>query len=161
MRLYFGLIIVALGFAAVSGAAMAWDGSYFLFKILDLQAPVPPHGHLVNIPLHGLVLLVNRFTSDLSLLQTVFGLVYAAIPFIALTLSWWVVRGYAEPLFIWVVLGVGFGTLPGQLCFVSEALFAILLFWPIMRLLHTFGDSDELKQNCHWRVAGGKLENPC
>ena len=33
---------------------------------------------------------------------------------------------------MWVALGVGFGTLPGQLCFVCEALFAILLFWPIM-----------------------------
>jgi hypothetical protein len=79
----------------------------------------------------------------------------------ALALSRWVVCGYAELLFIWVALGVGFGTLPGQLYFVSEALFAILLFWPIMRLLRTFGDSGELKQNCHWRVAGGKLENPC
>jgi hypothetical protein len=132
MRFYFGLIIAALGFAAVSGAAMAWDGSYMLFKILDLQSPVPAHGRLVNVPFHWMVLLANRFTSDLSILQTVFALVYAAIPFMALALSWWVVRGYAEPLFIWVALGVGFGTLPGQLGFVNEALFAILLFWPIM-----------------------------
>jgi hypothetical protein len=120
MRLYFGLIIAALGFAAVSGATMSWDVSYILFKILDLQSPFLPHGRLVNIPLHWIVLLVNRFTSDLSVLQTVFGLVYAAIPFMALALSWWVVRGYAEPLFIWVALGVGFGTLPGQLCFACE-----------------------------------------
>jgi hypothetical protein len=132
MRLYFGLIIAALGFAAVSGTAMSWDVSYILFKILDLQSPFLPHGRLVNIPLHWMVLLVNRFTSDLSILQTVFGLVYAVIPFIVLALSWWVVHGYAEPLFIWVALGVGFGTLPGQLCFACEAIFAILLFWPII-----------------------------
>jgi len=132
MRLYFGLIIAALGFAAVSGAAMAWDGSYILFKILDLQSPFLPHDRLVNIPLHGLVLLVNRFTNDLNILQTVFGLAYASIPLVALALSWWVVRGHAEPLFIWVALGIGFGTLPGQLCFACEALFAILLFWPIL-----------------------------
>jgi hypothetical protein len=37
-------------------------------------------------------------------------------------------RRAALPLFIWVALGVGFGTLPGQLCFACEALFAILLF---------------------------------
>jgi hypothetical protein len=124
--------IRGLRLSAVSGAAMAWDGSYFLFKIVDLQSPVPPHGRLVNIPFHWMVLLANRFTSDLSVLQTVFGLVDAAIPFMALALSWWVVRGYAEPLFIWVALGVGFGTLAWQLGFVNEALFAILLFWPIM-----------------------------
>jgi hypothetical protein len=132
MRLYFGLIIAALGFAAVSGATMSWDVSYILFKILDLQSPFLPHGRLINIPFHWVVLLVNRFTSDLTVLQTVFGLVYATIPFMALALSWWVVRGYAEPLFVWVALGVGFGTLPGQLCFACEALFAILLVWPIM-----------------------------
>jgi hypothetical protein len=55
MRFYFGLIIAALGFAAVSGAAMAWDGSYMLFKILDLQSPVPAHGRLVNVPFHWMV----------------------------------------------------------------------------------------------------------
>lgn len=103
-----------------------------MFKIVDLQSPVPAHDRLVNIPLHWMVLLANRFTSDRSVLQTVYGLVYAAIPFMALALSWWVVHGYAEPLFIWVALGVGFGTLPGQLCFACEALFAILLFWPII-----------------------------
>jgi hypothetical protein len=66
MGLYFGLIIVALGFAAVSGAAMAWDGSHFLFKTLDLQAPVPPHGCLVNIPLHWLVLVGCPLSFDFA-----------------------------------------------------------------------------------------------
>src|SRR5918996_5328954 len=105
MRLYFGLMIVPLIFAAVSGAAMSWDGSYVLFKILDLQSPFPAHGRFVNIPLHWIVLLASRLTSDLTILQMVFGLVYASIPFLALVISWWVVRGHAETLFIWAALG--------------------------------------------------------
>jgi hypothetical protein len=137
MKLYFGLIIAALGFTAVSGAAMAWDGSYVLFKILDLQSPFLPHNRVVNIPLHWMVLLTSRFTSDMSILQIVFGLVHAAIPLIALALSWWIVRGYAEPLFIWAALGVGVGTLPGQLCFACEAISAISLFWPVVLAILT------------------------
>jgi hypothetical protein len=76
VRFYFGLIGAALGFAAVSGAAMAWDGSYILFKILDLQSPMVAHDRFVNIPLHWIVLLANRLTDDLIILQMVFGLVY-------------------------------------------------------------------------------------
>jgi hypothetical protein len=30
-----------------------------------------------------------------------------------------------------------------------------------IRLIRTFGDSGSLEQNCHWRVGGGTLENPC
>jgi hypothetical protein len=137
MRLYFGLMIVPLVFAAVSGAAMSWDGSYILFKILDLQSPFPAHGRFVNIPLHWIVLLASRLTSDLTILQMVFGLVYASIPFLALAISWWVVRGHAETLFIWAALGIGLGTLPGQFCFVCEAIYAIFLFWPIILAILT------------------------
>jgi hypothetical protein len=137
MRLYFGLITAALSFAVVSGAAMAWDGSYILFKILDLQSPFLPHNRLVNIPLHWIVLLTSRLTNDLSILQMVFGAAHAVIPLAALAISWWIVRGYAEPLFIWAALGIGFGTLPAQLCFACEAVSALLLFWPVILAILT------------------------
>src|ERR671930_1145868 len=133
MRLYFGLTIVALGFMAVYGRAVSWDGSYVLFKVLDLQSPyVLAHTRLINIPLLWMVLFINRFTSDSSILQIVYGLVYAVIPFVALAISCWVVRGYAQALFLWAALGVGLGTLPGQFCLVCEAISAISLFWPII-----------------------------
>jgi hypothetical protein len=133
MRLYFGLTIVALGFTAVCGGAVSWDGSYVLFKVLDLQSPyVLAHTRLINIPFLWMVLFINCFTSDSSVLQIVYGLVYAVIPFVALAISWWVVRGYAQALFIWAALGVGLGTLPGQFCLVCEEISAISLFWPII-----------------------------
>jgi hypothetical protein len=132
MRLYFGLTIVALGFAGISGAPLSWDGSYILFKILDLQSSIPAHDRFINIPLHWVVLFVSHFTNDLSILQMVFGLVYAAIPLMVLVMSWWVVRGHAETLFIWAALGIGLGTLPGQFCFICEAILAVLLFWPVI-----------------------------
>jgi hypothetical protein len=132
VRLYFGLISAALGFAAASGAAMSWDGSYILFKILDLQSAIPVHNRFVNVPLHWIILFTARFTTDLNILQMVFGLVYAAVPLMALVLSWWVVRGHAETLFIWAALGIGLGTLPGQFCFICESILAIFLFWPVI-----------------------------
>jgi hypothetical protein len=137
VRIYFALIGAALGFATVSGAAMAWDGSYILFKILDLQSPIPAHNRFVNIPFHWTVLLASRLTSDLTILQMVFGFIYALIPFVALALSWWIVRDQAEVLFIWAALGIGLGTLPGQFCFICEATYVIFLFWPIILAILT------------------------
>jgi hypothetical protein len=138
MRLYFGLISVALGYTAVSGGALSWDGSYVLFKMLDTQSPFVAHNRVVNVPLHWIVLLVNRYTSDVSILQMVFGLVYAVIPLGALALSWWIVRHEAPSLFIWAALGVGVGTLPGQFCLICEAMTAVSLFWPMMLAILTY-----------------------
>src|ERR1700754_3837231 len=128
---YFLLAGVGLFVAAFSGAALAWDGSVYLFQLLDDQRPFVPHYRLINIVLQAPVLILSMLTGDLAVLRAAFGLVYASIPLLALAASWWVVRQFAPELFVWAALGIGFGMLPGQFNFVAEALLSVLLFWPL------------------------------
>lgn len=119
-------------FAAICGAPLSWDGSYVLFRMLDSGAPVLHYNRLTSAPLHGIVLLIARVTSDVAVLRVVFGLVYAAIPLAALGLSWWVLKDGARSLFIWPAMGIALGTLPGQFYFISDAMIAMQLSWPVM-----------------------------
>jgi probable F420-dependent oxidoreductase len=132
MRLPLLYLTPALLVAAVSGAALSWDGSYFLASILDRQAPYVLHSRMSVAPLHGIVILASQFTGDLFWLQTLFGLLYASVPVVALTLSWLVVRQTRPGLFVWPAVGIGLVTLPGQFFFVSEANMAVQLFWPAL-----------------------------
>lgn len=111
---------------------MSWDGSYFLFEILDSQTPFVPRGRWIHFPLQWLFLLTNRFTSDLTILRTTFGLIYVAIPLVALMMSWLLLRHKRQQLFVWAAFGIGVGTLPGQFFFTTESTMAIQLFWPLL-----------------------------
>ena len=132
MRLYFGLIGVALLIAALSGAALSWDGSYYLFKVLDTGRPFAPPNRYAGYVLHQIVLAVRSATDDMTVLQTVFGLTYTAIPLAALAGSWWVVRRQAPALFVWPAFSIGLGVLPGLFYFVGEGIQVVALFWPIL-----------------------------
>ena len=136
-HLYIGLVALALCFAAVCGAALSWDGSGYLFETLDKQVPFTTHLRLISVPLQLPVLLVSRITDNPTVLQTVFGLPYVAVPLLALAASWWVVGEQARSLFVWPVLGIGVGTLAGQFNFTSEANVALQLFWPVLLALLT------------------------
>jgi hypothetical protein len=129
---FFGLIAVGLAFAVCCGAALSWDGSLYLLQVLDAQAPFVANGRLITWLLHWPVVVASWFTDDLSRLQLFFGLMYAAIPLLALATSWWVVRGRAPQLFVWAALGIGLGTLPGQFFFVAEATLTVQLMWPVL-----------------------------
>ncbi|RIK39971.1 MAG: hypothetical protein DCC55_16490 [Chloroflexi bacterium] len=137
MKAYFNLTAIGLFIAAFCGAALSWDGATYLFHLLDEQRPFIPNHRLINIPLQWPVLVSSRFTSDITVLRTIFGLSYVTVPLVALALSWWVVRHQARSLFVWAALGVGFATLPGQFLLVSEANIAIQLFWPIVLAILT------------------------
>lgn len=132
MRLYFGLVGAAALIAALSGAALSWDGSYYLFKLLDTGRPFIPPNRYANIPLHEFVLLVRAVTDDMTILQAVFALLYTAIPMVALAASWWVVRREAPALFIWPAFSIGLGLLPGMFFFVGEGIQVVALFWPVL-----------------------------
>lgn len=132
MRLYFSLTAVALIVAALCGAALSWDGSYYLFKTLDDQVPLAPHGRVTDTLLQAPVVLVSHYVGDMAVLRAVFGLIYAAIPLVTLAASWWIVRKRAPILFVWAALGIEVGTLPGQLSLTSEGIQVIQLFWPIL-----------------------------
>lgn len=132
MRFYFALTAIALIIAGLAGAALSFDGSTYLYGILESQAPHAPNDRYIYIPLHLPVLLADRYTDGLAIVRAVFGLVYAAIPITALLLCWWVVHDQARHLFIWPAISIGLGTLPGQFYLVSEGMYVAQLAWPIV-----------------------------
>ncbi len=129
---YFVLLALGLIVVAVSEAGLAWDGSYIAYKVFDTQAPVVVHDRFQVVPLQLLVLFFQLFISNVTILKVIFSLVYAIVPLLALALSWWIVRERARSLFIWPVLGIGFGTLPAQICLVNDEVMALQLFWPVL-----------------------------
>jgi len=132
MRLYFGLISIALVVAALSGAALSWDGCYYLFKVLDSGQPFIPPNRYLGYVLQLSTLAVRVLTDDLTILQTVFGLTYAVVPLLALAACWWVVRRDAPALFIWPALSIGVGLLPGIFFLTAGGVQAVALFWPVL-----------------------------
>lgn len=128
---FFGAVIAALAVTSLAGAALSWDGSYYLFKMEDTQAPFVDHNRWVWVLLQLPTVLANHLSDNLWFLQTVFGLSYALVPLAALAISWWFVRRSAPQLFTWAAFGIGLGTLPTQVAFVSDATMALQLSWPV------------------------------
>jgi hypothetical protein len=140
MRLYFTLVILAIVVMALSGIGLAWDGSFGLFNVLDPQAPNVSYGRFTQVPLYWGVLQVSHLTNNLGILRATFGIIYGAVTLLALAAAWWVVRGQSEamPLFIWAALGIGLGTLPGQVCAVCQSTLSVQLFYPILLAILIF-----------------------
>jgi hypothetical protein len=132
MKTYFGLVIAALGVAVLSGGALLWDGSYYLYATLDTQTPFLPNHRYIAVVLETPVLEAYHFTHNMYVLKLVFGLTYAMIPLLSLAVSWLIVRRTAPALFVWAALGFGFGTLMLQLFFVAEATISVQLMWPVI-----------------------------
>ncbi len=137
MKVFFLIVSLALIVGVLAGGALLWDGSYYLYRVLDTGAPFVPHGRLINIPLQLPVIWLSQFVTDLNVLKLIFGLSYALVPLAALGLSWWIVKDERPELFVWCALGIGFGTLMLQLAFISEAIIVIQLFWPVLLALVT------------------------
>lgn len=129
--IFFAVVAAGLLCATLAGAATAWDGSYSLFKILQTDTPFITHNRLFVMPLHYVVIFAARMTDSSRIVQSVFTLSYAILPFLALAGSWWVVRRDTPELFVWAALGIGIGTLPGQFSFTNEANIAVQFSWPI------------------------------
>lgn len=130
MRFFFAVTSLAVICVALSGMSLSWDGSFYLFTILDTRAPFAPNNRLVDFPLHWLFLTVAQFTSNLTVLRIGFGLVYAAVVIGSLALSWWIVRDN-KYLFVWAALGVCLGTILLQCHPTNEGFLAILFAWPV------------------------------
>jgi len=118
--------------AAWARTALAWDGSYFLFSLLHRQEPFLLHARVSTAVLQWPVVGASRLTDDLGVLASLFTLLFALVPALALALCWVVVRDRRPDLFVWGAIGIGLVTLPGQVFFVSESLMAAQLSWPVV-----------------------------
>lgn len=129
---FFALVALSVLVAAAAALPLTWDGSYYLFELLNRGEPFTPHERLINVPVQFPVLLFRLLTDEAEPLILVFSLAYAAVPVVALSMSWLVVRTRTPRLFVWPALGIGMVTLPGQASMISEALISLQLFWPVI-----------------------------
>ena len=118
--------------AAALGAALTWDGNYFFFEVLDRRAPLVNNERWSNVLVQLPTVALSYLTESIPVLARTFSLSYVAIPLISLVASWLVVQRTQPHLFVWPVLGIGLGTLPGQMCFTCDSIVAVQLFWPVV-----------------------------
>ncbi len=125
---------LALGYlVAVScGAALSWDNAGIFFQMLDMQMPIAPQQRWLNAVVQLPTLLASRFSDNVGLLSIVFGTTWAILPLGALGASWLIARQRRPDLFLWPVLGIGLGLLPGLFYLPNEANTALMLAWPLL-----------------------------
>ena len=131
-RGFFVTTAVAFALLGASGSALSFDGSTYLYGLLERQALFTPHDRYVSVPMQCIVLLLCHLTSDLALLRAMYGLTYATIPLLALGMSWQLLKRRAPNVFIWPVFGIAFGSIWMQFHFTAESLMAVQLSWPLL-----------------------------
>ncbi len=131
MRFFFAVSAVGLLVAAAAGAAVAYDGSYLLFRMLEGHWFWIEHGRLTHPWAQLAPLVASQWTHNLPFLSFLLGVGYASIPLAALALSWAIVRNRAPELFVWSALGAEFIALPGLFCLVSDTMLVEQLAWPL------------------------------
>jgi hypothetical protein len=137
-RFAFGAVVL-LGlagvYACVCGVAMTWDGSYQFAHTLIAQTPYYYGTRFHSFVFWQPLVLAERFTDNLTVLETLYGLPFALAPAAGLLLSWWVVRRHAPGLALWAVFGVAVAPLPGQVFLINDSIVQQHLFWPIFLAL--------------------------
>jgi hypothetical protein len=130
--IFFAAVAAALIIASFLRAPLSWDGSFYLFEMLDRQTwfIAQPH-RWINYALQAPTLVAMHLTWNLKILTLIFSLSYASVPMIGLTSSWLVCRK-RPALFVWPAIGIGLVSLPGVFCFNSEATMTAALFWPVL-----------------------------
>lgn len=120
-------------FAAWSLVALSWDGSNYLFRSLQTGVPAIFHHRYSNFPMLFPLVEARAFIDAPAWLGIGYGLLLSLTPLLSLVASLRLLRGpELAPLRIWPVLGILLGTLPGEVCLMSEASLAVQAFWPLV-----------------------------
>jgi hypothetical protein len=129
-------IAVILGltaaFACWCRAPLIWDGAYQFDMTLALQHPYVYLTRFHTWFLWWPTVWASHFTSNIMILQTLYGLPFLLAPMASVLLSWWMVKDHAPHLIIWAVFGVAAATLPGQIFVINDSIFQQHLFWPVL-----------------------------
>lgn len=136
-RMFFRVSLLAFLALALSGAAMSWDGSNYLYQTLQSQTPIALHDRYLDVLLDLPALLISHVSGNPYAWQVVFGLTHILVPITGLVVSWWILRANAPVLFVWVALMYGFVTIFGQMHLQSEEYAAIELCLPIVLAMVT------------------------
>lgn len=131
MKVYFSALLGSAIVLALSGAVLAWDGSYLFYRTIGIDVPYIPNFRYIILPAHLMVIFFSNFIDNLYILQVIFSGLYAIIPLLSMVLSWYIIRDERPELFIWSVIGNGLIVICGQFFLVSEAILVLYLFWPL------------------------------
>jgi hypothetical protein len=112
-------------------APLIWDGAYQFNTTLIMQRPYYYLTRFHSFFLWWPTVWASRATSNVTLLQTIYGLPFLLGPFLGVTLSWWVVRRHAPHLLLWAIFGTCAGALPGQIFVINDSILTLHLFWPV------------------------------
>ena len=129
---------VGIAFAVAAGclAALAWDGSGYLFNALQDGRPLISHHRYSNLPVLWAVVLASHVVDGPLLLAVLYGLLLALVPVGSLALCFAFLRDERlKALRVWPVLGILVAALPGQICVMSEATLLVQAFWPVLAIL--------------------------
>jgi hypothetical protein len=134
----FTLVLFSLVISAVFNLQLFQDGSSYLFEILVSHSAIR-HDRITVLPIQAPAIFVELLlaklkidpVNSLRITRLVFNLSYSLIPFISLTLSWIVVRGKNEGLFVWPALIILFVNLV-NFSWVSELLISMQLLCPLL-----------------------------
>jgi hypothetical protein len=112
--------------------ALAWDGSGYLFNSVQAGTAIVPHHRFSNLPMMMALVAASHHVTDPLWLGVGYGLLLALTPVLSLAACLTLLRGPGlTELRVWPVLGILLGTLPGEICLMSEASLAVQAFWPL------------------------------
>ncbi|MDB5358247.1 MAG: hypothetical protein JWN24_4700 [Phycisphaerales bacterium] len=118
-------------YACCCHAPLIWDGAYQFNTTLIMQRPYYYLTRFHSFFLWWPTVWASHVTSNVTVLQAIYGLPFLLGPFAGVALSWWVVRRHAPHLILWAVLGTCAGTLPGQIFVINDSILTLHLFWPV------------------------------
>jgi hypothetical protein len=100
------LALGSLAYLAIERAPLIYDGSFFLFTILETQAPMTPDGRIVPLPAQWLTIMSSRLTDDTWLLALVFSAGYLALVGGAFVVATLLLRRVAHRMQAWPLMGL-------------------------------------------------------
>lgn len=109
---------------------MIWDGAYQFDMTLATQRPYVYLTRFHTFFLWYPTVWASRWTSNVDVLQSIFGLPFLLAPVTGLLFSWFIVRNQRPSLMVWVVFGIVM-TVPGQIFVINDSFFQMHLFWPL------------------------------
>ncbi len=130
--IFFALVLLGSGIAAVFDAPLSFDGAFYLFFVLDHHKFAAFHSRLINVPLQLPTLAATHLTQNVHVLRLIFCAAYASVPALGLAISWLLCRSRRPALFIWPAISICIATLPGQFCFNAECIMSVTLMWPAL-----------------------------
>lgn len=114
--------------------AMGWDGAYQFCSTLIYQQPFQYMSRFSSWLLWIPTVWASHATTNMPVLEMVFGAPFCIAPVLGFALSTWVLPKESKYLLFWVALGICWGALPGQAFMINESILQMHLFWPVFLL---------------------------